>query len=391
MAANARANTAVEPVVITGRALVSALGTDVVTACAAVRAGISRPSPLDHYKGGGSTQQRGGIPLSGHAAAGITHGFIGNIRLLRMLVAALKALRSERASEGLESARAGVYLSYPDPLRTWSGTAAVVDDAERQERSEEAARAPRADAQGTATELVHRSLDICELPRTWRLHTVEICGHAGLGRCMQSASDALRTGQIDRAIVIGVDSLLDVDTLLWLEAAARLRTPERAAGLIPGEACGALLLETARAAAKRGVSPYCTIEQIASAEEPAHLLNAGASTGAATAHLIHQALQSTQDTAAAPVWLFSDHNGENARANEWGNALFHLTRIHSAPIDPTVWFPAIHFGETAAASAAIAICMATAAWARGYHPAARAVISSISDGPARSSITLSRP
>ena len=375
-------NAATEPIVITGRALVSALGTDVVTACAAARAGISRPGPLDHYKGGGSTQQRGGVPLTGHAAAGITQGFIGNIRLLRMLVAAFKALRAEHQ---LVSARAGVFVSFPDPLRTWSGTAAVVDDAERQERADEARTAPRSEAQAIAAELVSKAAQIAELPSTLNLCGVETCGHAGVARAIHSASEALRIGRIDVALVIGVDSLLDVDTLLWLEASARLRTAERAAGLIPGEACGILVLETAQAAARRGHTPYCTVEHIACADDQQNLLNAGASTGAITAHLIHHSMEAS----AAPLWLLSDHNGENARASEWGNALFHLTRITQAPIDPVVWFPAISFGDTAAASAVIAICIASAAWARGYQPAKRAVITSISDGPARAAITLS--
>src|ERR1700712_2308009 len=60
------------------------------------------------------------------------------------------------------------------------------------------------------------------------------------------------------------------------------------------------------------------------------------------------------------------------------NVLFHLGRRGLAHPDRQLWFPAIGFGDTAAASGAVATCIALAAWERNYAPSERVSICSTS-------------
>jgi 3-oxoacyl-[acyl-carrier-protein] synthase I len=56
---------------------------------------------------------------------------------------------------------------------------------------------------------------------------------------------------------------------------------------------------------------------------------------------------------------------------------------------PAVWLPALSFGDTGAASAALAMAMASHAWQRRCAPAAHALVASASDGSPRAAVLLS--
>jgi 3-oxoacyl-[acyl-carrier-protein] synthase-1 len=71
---------------------------------------------------------------------------------------------------------------------------------------------------------------------------------------------------------------------------------------------------------------------------------------------------------------------------EWGHALVRLLERWPAVHEPVLWYPATSFGETGAASGPLAVCMAVSAVARGYAPAANAVIASSSDGSGRAAV-----
>jgi 3-oxoacyl-[acyl-carrier-protein] synthase-1 len=92
----------------------------------------------------------------------------------------------------------------------------------------------------------------------------------------------------------------------------------------------------------------------------------------------------------ARPWLISDHNGEPYRAHEWGLALFHLGVQFPNMGDAAVWMPAGSFGDTGAASAAVAIAMVCEALRRQYAPSPGAVIVSSAEAGGRSAILLTR-
>src|SRR4051812_8067739 len=102
-------------IAITARGMVSSLGSDVITACAAARAGLVLPAPLDFQV----SSPDDGRPeaIAGHPAGEMTRGFEGFARLVRLAALGLGDLLRQAPDGPWLSARTGVYLALPDPHR----------------------------------------------------------------------------------------------------------------------------------------------------------------------------------------------------------------------------------------------------------------------------------
>lgn len=364
--------------VVTRRALVGALGPDAVTACAAFRAGISRASELDYFDAGGPS--RGSASLRAHSACGLTHGFVGPARLACLLAVCWRDL------DELDVSRVGCFVALPAPDRTLQGALAI-DDPEQREQQLQAAREAHVPSEREyASAILARSL----LDSPWQRLATQLvpvsAGHASVAQACLLASEQLQRGQIETALIIAMDSLLDEDTLEWLSLLRRLRSEDRPAGVVPGEACSCLVLQAASTARSQGRQALCRLRAVALDADPRHILAGQPSTGAVMADLIDEVSEPGDD----PPWFIIDHNGEPTRAAEWGNTLFHLTRRHPRYRAAQVWYPAIGFGDTGAASGCVAACIAIAAWQRAYAAASRALICSAADGPERAVVCLER-
>ena len=91
------------------------------------------------------------------------------------------------------------------------------------------------------------------------------------------------------------------------------------------------------------------------------------------------------------VWFISDHDGEEYRAMEWGNAFTHLVRESQIFVNPAVWYPAASYGHTGVAGPAIAVCTAASAFARRYAPHGAAMITCSADSGERAVGIVSAP
>jgi 3-oxoacyl-[acyl-carrier-protein] synthase-1 len=371
--------------VITGRALVGALGPDAVTACAAFRAGISRATELDYFDGGGPSQAEASLRV--HSAGGLTHGFVGPARLSRLLAGCVRDLAGQAVLQDLDARRVGCFVAMPAPGRTLEGAMAIDEPELRAQQLTAASEAHIPSDREYAAAVLARGLFDTPWQRLANNFVAVSAGHAGVAQACLAAAEQLQLGAIETALVFALDSLLDVDTLEWLSLLKRLRTEDRPAGVVPGEACCALVLQSAVAARRHGRQALVTIKAIGTGSDPRNILTGQASTGAVMAGLIDDVKQhcaATEDD----CWFLVDHNGETARAAEWGNSLFHLTRRHASYVSAHVQFPAIGFGDTAAASGGVAVCIAISAWERGYAPSARAFICSTADGAPRAVLCL---
>ncbi|MET0391340.1 MAG: beta-ketoacyl synthase N-terminal-like domain-containing protein [Polyangiales bacterium] len=370
-------------IAITGRGLVGSAGLDVVTACAAFRAGLNRASVLDHYSAGGEQLER--APLRAHAAPFITHGFDGPARLTQLLAAGLQDLQQRHPELLRDPARTSLILALADPGRQLRGAPAVVDETARAELLELAEQYEVYPPAQVAAELATRVQSALGLELPGRPSSVS-AGHASTAHACLQAVERLRRNEIDRAIIASVDSLLDTETLDWLQLLGRLRTEDRPAGVVPGEACAVLVLERGREVRQRKTPVFAELHAVELADEPKNILAGQASPGRVLAELIdNQHRKRGQDDAP---WLIADHNGEQARANEWGHCLFHLKPRAASYDQRREWFPATGFGDTGAASGGIGTCLALAAWERGYAPSDQALVCSSADGPERAVMTL---
>ena len=106
-------------------ALVSAIGYDAPTVCAAVRAGVTRAGPLPFVTL--ENDESPGVAV-GHAARLLTDGFEGDARLVRLLSGAFVDLLARLDERVLGTAHVAYYLSLPPADREWQGLALLGSD-----------------------------------------------------------------------------------------------------------------------------------------------------------------------------------------------------------------------------------------------------------------------
>ncbi|MBJ6759926.1 hypothetical protein JGU66_04070 [Myxococcaceae bacterium JPH2] len=199
-------------------------------------------------------------------------------------------------------------------------------------------------------------------------------GHAsGLSALLQ-ASQFLQAGRFRRALVLGIDSLVEEDTLQWLAIRRRLKTPEHPVGLMPGEAAAAVLLELGSEAVRRNAPLLGALASVRTGRVSGEGRR-GAESGRALAYAIRQAWPSGS---ASVGDIFGDVNGEHSRALEWGFAQSMLRETR--PLERVhLHAPAECLGDTGAASGLISVCAALQGVARGYSHGEQVLVWSSSD------------
>ncbi len=362
--------TAREPVQVTRLGLVTSLGNDAPTCCAAARAGLTRIGPLEAYP---VTDPEGeATPLLVHAAPVGVQGFEGDARLLQLLAMALR--EGLDAGPNLSSGKTRAYLALPEAGR-WRSDG---------EKSASPMQDGLPDSKARATWLWTGTERLLGDSRPPPLRHVEAGGHTAFHRVLAQAIRDLRSKTVDVAVVAAVDSLLDPEGLALLEAAGRLKTPNDPAGLQPGEAAGCVVLR--RQGDAPSATPLVTLRALAFAREPQTDPSRGAPTGLGIAQALHEAARHLNFTRLLPLWAACDHNGEPWRAMDWGSALVHIGDRQTLELRGDTLLPAAAVGDTGAASGLVALCMAAQAFVRGYAPAPAAALVSCADGDERSAL-----
>ena len=382
---------------VAGLGMVASLGADVLTNCAAARAGISRARPLDHYRLR-SMLESAPEPVVGHEAALLTHGFERTPRLVRLAQGALSDLVAQTPDVDWSGRVHRFYLSLPDPLRIHSGAELIADEDERRARLQTLSKVqtyvqaqheqlgePDETTQktGRGAALLRQAAALARWPADVAVGYASDAGHAGGLAAVRAALADLAADPGIIAIVLGVDSLLDEETLEWLNFCGRLKCDSFPAGLQPGEAAVAVALtaEPREVSARRS---SVVLRGVSVAREKRGLLTGAVGCGEGLADVIAQAWGAEATT----PWIISDHNGEIYRATDWGHAVVRLRALSDAFADPVVWYPSMSFGDTAAASALVGIAVAVRAWERRYAPGPTALVVSASDGEGRAALPL---
>jgi 3-oxoacyl-[acyl-carrier-protein] synthase-1 len=147
-----------------------------------------------------------------------------------------------------------------------------------------------------------------------------------------------------------------------LAGQGRLKSPEQPAGLEPGEAAAALLLETPAAARQRQAPTKAVVRGIAVGREAGDFVAGGRQHGVEQARLLEQV--STQQ---APFGghLIADLNGEDWRAYELGTALARLSGRWQP--DYRMLTPLQSTGDTGTACGGVAACLAVHGFEREWN------------------------
>jgi 3-oxoacyl-[acyl-carrier-protein] synthase-1 len=374
-------------VAVTGCGLVSSLGLDVANACAAARAGISRASEQEEYFVRSADGLVGGVVC--HSVPFLTWGFEGDARLMRLIQGGLEDLARQCPDAPWRTKRTGFYLSLPSQTRLLDGAELVADEGERK-AMQEAARTVK--GQSDHAEHARRLLNRGSLLAQWAGEPVlkwsTDSGNTGVAEAIQQAAMDLQTGVCELAIVGGVDSYLDEETLNWLEKTGRLKTPNRANGFQPGEACGFLVLANESTASQGGAKQLSNLRAVCLGDEAAPLFSGGCSSGAAMVEVVTRAASLVSWGSDVPGCLLNDLDGEPYRAQEWGLALHKLAAPSRAVVESDTWMPAVSFGNTGAATGAVQACVALGAFERRGTSVRRAGLITASDSGRRACLML---
>ncbi|HSN97581.1 MAG TPA: hypothetical protein VLS89_04750 [Candidatus Nanopelagicales bacterium] len=355
-----------DAIVVTGLAMHSVLGS-LQSATAAARAGISLGRELGFSV---LTSGEEDASVVGHPVASAA-GFRGIGKLLCLAFPALEDLLRAVDFYPRRFDRTGLCLCLPNP-DSWS------------------ARHVEPTTEGQAAEIPSSGPELCA--RLTRLTSVEIpepdrehfdLGHAGLVHAVRSATARLTAGTWQRCILGAIDSLLEERALAWLLRSGRLKTPDKPDGLQPGEASVFLLLERYDSARRRGAEIMSVIGETAVAS--------GGKDASALPQVVETVLGGPAGPPGGDRWLISDHNGESWRARELASTLVRLSSRFPHLGADARWLPASSFGDTGAVSAAIAVCLASRSFARGYAPAPAGVVLSSSDDGASACMRIHAP
>jgi hypothetical protein len=177
----------------------------------------------------------------------------------------------------------------------------------------------------------------------------------GFMALLQVAEDRLLRGQLDACLVGASESCLDSAFLVAAASQGALKTSNNPVGFLPGEGAAFFLLERPQSAGERQLASLLDIR----VAEKEHQGRSGGFDGARLAKAMHATLASTRHLAPdVPLLaLVGDLNGEEQKAWEWGNALVRLLASPEYKDTPSI-FPALAFGETGAASSALALGLA---------------------------------
>lgn len=334
---------------ITGLSMITSVGRDVVSSCAAIRSGISRPREIDYFEVL-DLESQDAVPLVGHPIRGFTEGFnlVGLwIRIAKVCL--LDLIKQEN-------------LPDKSDIKFWQKTALIgslpyIND-DRFLSDEDATTDL---VKETYLYQLHEELDIA-IPLS-NLHVV-CMGHTAAIAAIAVAKDLMSSANIERVIVLAVDSYLDTLTLEWLYKYNRLKTSANPIGLSPGEAGACFLLESTSACNKRNAPVYALVEGFGIGKEINNYFSEEVNRGVGLSRVIEQSLNNTSLDLPFIGDLISDQNGENWRARELAGARILMSKILN--MDSPLIFPSMSIGDVGSASGGIFICIAVRSFIKHY-------------------------
>ncbi|HSI49049.1 MAG TPA: beta-ketoacyl synthase N-terminal-like domain-containing protein [Ideonella sp.] len=208
-------------------------------------------------------------------------------------------------------------------------------------------------------------------------------GHAAALIALQAAQASILAGDCDACVVAGVDSWVNPVTLAWLESTHQLHGVGRynnAWGFVPGEAGAALLIARVDLAETLHTKPLARLLRTSSGEEKNCIKTPTVCTGVGLTAVMREVLAARPGGARVSD-LYSDMNGEPYRADEFGFAIARTSQsfVHAS----AVVTPADCTGDVGAASGALHLALAATAVRKRYASGSLALTYAGSEGGAR--------
>lgn len=369
---------------LTGLGLITNVGHDVVTACASQRAGLVRTTPLDDVWAYDPSELE--IRVTGTPIKGIADGFVQTGKWVRLALLCLEDL---------------IHYSRLPPAEDtafWSTTGLLWV---LPELAFERFGWPEPETPHLLERYCGQLLrDLGRVPFQMLPDSFIASGPVGATLALQKASRVLSgAGSLRRLIVLASDSWLDHLSLRLLIDEGRLKTPERATGLCPGEAAAGVLVEPTSQARTRGARLEANILGVASRPAPGPIdseqpVSSRVQMAPGIARQLSTAVAEVLDAAdtSRPFCgdILLDLNGEDWKARVWGYARPMLSK-YLEPSRTREIFPAISFGDIGAASGVAGLCVAARSFSRGYATSDQTLICSISDNGETGAVLVGSP
>lgn len=356
--------------------MVSSIGTDLITSCASARADISRASAIPFgVVGPDGDRQR----ATGHQAEYLTRGFRGDARLIRLLAGALDDLAAGVSAHVWPPA-IDVYLAMPASFRDDPGQ----EIARLSAPWESPQVQPHDQVRGRT--IAEKAMAAARIPSKIGRLAVITQGQPSVGVALEAAALNFCRGNGSVALIASVDAPVDLDRVASLHARGRLKGPSVPAGAAPGELGACLLAVSVEQAESQQLPTIGEILQPQSLDSGPSFDSDAPPDGRTLASLVDAVIRWLPFEQSA--WCITDMNGEPYRARDWGTAIVHLNQSFPWLDTTNVWLPAMHFGESGAASGLAATALAVRSFARRYAPATSALVVSAADGPKRAAFAV---
>ncbi|WP_187345195.1 beta-ketoacyl synthase N-terminal-like domain-containing protein [Cystobacter ferrugineus] len=330
------------------------------------------------------------VPLKGHAVRGLTDGFDGSGRLLRLGDSALADLIEYSGLGPEHHPRTGFFVCLPGHFYSTArrqfellGEGPAPDSVAREELRSHFEQRQRLQDEWEQR-LVPSLLSLNRLTIPPTLRTCFLGGPAVFAQAVVQAVRRLRSRELDRCIVGGIDSYVHGGPLADVYELGLLRTEEKPSGFFPGEAGAFVLLERADAARARGARIEGMLGPSSIAEESFDRFSDEPPQGGALTSAIETCLRETEPR---PGLAIVNINGDEFRARDFGTTLMRI-RGSVLPEDFRQWYPVESFGEIGVATGAASVCLVVRAFVRGYAGSRSALVMLLGDDEARSAMLI---
>lgn len=324
--------------VVTGIGMRTSVGQNAVQSCASVRAGINRFAEWPFMDS--ATDPDGGPVLGAAVTPELGSG---------SWVDKFFELATQPFLEALWSADLGELVTQEKPPR-WGVCLGVPHDSRPGVSEEDAKLFQEAAADRDLFPVRPAKFDL--FPN----------GHAAGLLALDQAAKSVAQGEIDFAVIGGVDSLLHGQCVHWLQRERKLLNKQNPAGLIPGEAAAFIVVESERHARARSAKVLARLTAVQLGKES--VPPGKPSSAEALTQVVRALLAALPADQRNVLRIVIDLNGERWRFFEWS-----MADGRSPPPAPTfrqLWHPADCLGDVGAATGPALLAIAARAFERGY-------------------------
>lgn len=332
------------PVAILNTGLVTAVGFDSPSSCAAMRAKITNPSQTPYVDVGGEL-------VIGHRVM-LEEPWNGLIRLTKMAASVVNEALGDTSED--QRAEIPVLLCVAEGNRP-----------------------------GRMEGLDEQLMDMLQQELGWRFNERSALiahGRVGVPIALAHARTLIHEHRVPSVLIVATDNLLSWKTLSHYEFAGRLLTSQNSDGFLPGEGAGALLV--GRPHPKGGL--LCL--GVGFAMEPAHIESGQPLRADGLTQAIKAALTDAGREMHHVDLRIADLSGEQYYFKEATLAVARTLRQLKEEFD--IWHPAECVGEVGAVAGICMIALADAACRKGYAPGNTILAHLGADAGQRAAVTL---